>query len=319
MELISIVVPVYNVAPFLEKCLNSILYQTYENIEIIVVDDGSTDGCGKICDSYSEKYDKITVIHKENGGLSDARNKGIAHAKGEYIIFVDSDDVVAPDMVMYLYTLIKKYNGDIGICDPVHCFQTKDIMFSKATKEVVFQKEEAIAEMLYQRSFLTSAWGKIFPKNYFDKITFPVGMLFEDSAIMYKLFDEATRIVYGNAALYAYIHRENSITTRKFSDKDCDILKICESMEAYFKDRSDTLKNAAMVYHGAAAFRIYMNAPKGQGFDEYINKAKDYLDQYGRVILKDHNIRKKMKMALLLYQYAKPLMPLVYRFVDRWK
>lgn len=318
MDVVSVIVPVYNVAPYLEKCLNSILNQTYQDMEIIIIDDGSTDESGVICDRFGEAYDNIMVIHQKNGGLSYARNQGIARAKGDYLVFVDSDDVISEDLVAYLYGLIKNRKDAIGVCDPVHVYGDEKIVYKPAEKEIVYSKEEAIVEMLYQHSFLTAAWGKIFPKSFFDRILFPVGMLFEDSAIMYKLFDRATEIVYGNAGLYGYMHRENSITTKKFSVRDCDILNICEEMEHYFADRDDKLKAAAMVYHGTAAFRIYMNAPR-RGYEAYVLEAKTYLNQNGKCMLKNKNIRTKMRLALLLYRYARPVMPVVYRFVDRWK
>ena len=115
-ELISIVIPIYNVEKYIEKCLDSVIKQTYKNIEIILVDDGSPDNCGKICDSYANNDKRIQVIHKENGGLSDARNVGIERANGKYITFVDSDDYIELDYIEYLYTLIKKYNTKISFC-----------------------------------------------------------------------------------------------------------------------------------------------------------------------------------------------------------
>lgn len=319
MDLISVIVPVYNVAPYIEDCLKCILNQTYENIEIILVDDGSTDGSGDICDSFSKKDVRIRVCHQKNSGVSVARNTGVSIAKGEYIAFIDSDDCVAPNLLEYLYQLIKRHSVDIGICGHVHCFNRNEISFREESEQKIYDKEDAIVELLYQKSFLTSLWGKIFPRSYFEDIRFPEGMIFEDSAVVYKLFDKATKIAYGNAGIYAYIHREKSITTKIFSKSDCDILPICEDMEAYFANRSDALKKASMAYHGASAFRIYMNAPKGQGFDDQINNATTFLNQNCKILLKDKNIRRKMKVALLLYRYARPFMTIAYRMINRWK
>lgn len=319
MELISIVVPVYNVQEFLSKCLDSILIQTYRNIEIIVVDDGSKDDSGKICDQYGDKYTNIKVLHKSNGGLSDARNKGIENSSGEYVVFVDSDDVIAPNLVEYLYSLIKNKNADIGICDPMHCYPKQEICFENSSHEYVFDSEKAIIEMLYQRSFLVAAWGKIYPISFFDDIKFPVGMLFEDSAVMYKLFDKASRVAYGNAKLYGYMHRENSITTKQFSIQDCDILIICNQIDSYLASRSDELIKAAQSYHIAAAFRVYMNAPRTGEFDKQILISKNFLDKNSKKVLFDKGIRTKIKIALILYKFARPIMWVVYRRVNRWK
>ena len=148
-DLISIVVPIYNVEKYLEKCINSIIIQTYKNIEIILVNDGSTDSSGKICDIYLKKDKRIKVIHKKNGGLSDARNVGIENAKGKYIAFIDSDDFIDSDFIEILYNLIIEYNADVSCCK---C----NVIYKKNKKQQVeekiniFTNYEAINEMLYQ-------------------------------------------------------------------------------------------------------------------------------------------------------------------------
>lgn len=318
-ELISIIVPVYNVEQYLDACMESILGQSYSNIEVILVDDGATDNSGKLCDYYAETDERVKVIHKENGGLSDARNKGISQAMGEYIMFIDSDDVVSSGFVEYLYKLLKDSLADIAICDPVHCCPGKEIIFEPEKIEKSFEPEEAIVEMLYQKSFLVAAWGKLFRKEYFNDILFPYGMLFEDSAVMYKIFDKATKIVYGNAKLYGYMHREGSITTKTFSKKDCDILIICDQITEYLSDRGDKLQKAARSYQTAAAFRIYMNAPRNGEFDAELNACDAFLRENQDLVLHDKSIRKKMKMALVMYKFARPVMPIIYKKINRWK
>lgn len=318
-ELISIVVPVFNVEKYLEECLDSICKQTYSNIQIILVNDGSTDSSPEICEKYSELDKRISVLHKKNGGLSDARNYGIKFAKGQYLIFVDSDDIISRDMVSYLYQLIKSSNSEVGICDPVHWFPDKEIKFGEETMRKVFSSEDAIVEMLYQKSFLVSAWGKIYKKDLFNQIGFPFGMLFEDSAIMYRLFDSTRNIVYGNAKLYGYRHRENSITTKEFSKRDYDIITICNEISQYFSNRSEELKKASTSYQTAGALRVYMNAPRNGDYEEEIKYCKNIIDKNLNKVLEDKSIRKKMKIGLLIYKFAKPLMPMVYRRVNRWK
>lgn len=318
-ELISIVVPVYNVEKYLDACIRSILEQTYQNIEIILVDDGATDRSGQMCDCYAQQDQRIKIIHKENGGLSDARNKGVSCASGNYLMFIDSDDVVSPDLVKYLYDLLRDSGADIGICEQVHCYPEQEIIYQKETLRKIFDPEEAIAEMLYQKSFLIAAWGKIFRREYFDDILFPGGMLFEDSAVMHKIFDKAGKIAYGDARLYGYMHREGSITTAEFSKRDCDILKICDDITKDMSGRSEHLQRAARSYHMAAAFRVYMNAPRNGKFDVELENCRKFLKENCNLVLHDPQIRKKMKLALLLYKYARPVMPIVYKRVDRWK
>lgn len=318
-KIISIIIPVYNVEQYFETCMNSILKQTYRDIEVILVDDGATDSSGKMCDYYTTVDTRVKVIHKENGGLSDARNKGISQASGEYIMFVDSDDIVSPDLVEYLLNLLEDNSADIAICDPVHCYPGRKCDFELETMRKVFEPEEAIVEMLYQSSFLVAAWGKLYKKECFDNILFPYGMVFEDSAIMYKIFDKTQRIVYGNAKLYGYMHRDESITTQKFSKKNCDILIICDQLTEYMSNRSEKLKNAARSYQTAAAFRIYMNAPRNGMFNVEIKKSQELLNANRKLLMQDSHIRKKMKIALLLYTFARPMMPIVYKKINRWK
>lgn len=144
-------------------------------------------------------------------------------------------------------------------------------------------------------------------------------MLFEDSAVMYKIFDKAKIIVYGNAKLYGYMHREGSITTKKFSKRDCDILIICQQLTEYLSNRSEKLQKAARSYQTAAAFRIYMNAPRNGMFDSEIQNSEQLLKINCKLVMQDPCIRKKMKIALLMYMFARPIMPIVYKKINRWK
>ena len=144
-------------------------------------------------------------------------------------------------------------------------------------------------------------------------------MLFEDSAIMYKIFNKANVIVYGDAKLYGYMHREGSITTSKFSIRDYDIIKICQQITEDMSNESASLQAAAKSYYTAAAFRVYLNAPRNGKFEQEINECKKVLNKNGKNVIKDSNIRKKLKMALLLYLYARPFMPIVYKKINRWK
>ena len=319
MELISVIVPIYNVQKFLSKCLDCLLAQTYKNIEIILVDDGSKDGSGEICDQYAEKHEQIKILHQLNAGPSKARNSGLDIANGKYVVFVDGDDIVSPYLVEDLYSLIQRNHADLGICNPVHCYPGGEVKFTRIGEERFLSSEEAIQEMLYQSYFFVPAWGKIYPISFFDKVRFPEGLLFEDSAIMYKLFDEAECIVFSSAELYGYVHRENSITTNRFSEHDFDILKICEQIELDMAGRSDSLKKAARAYHTASVLRVYMNMPHTDGFEGQRESCEKYLKKHCNMVLADKCIRKKLRIALLLYKYARFIMPWIYSRVNRWR
>lgn len=318
-DLISVVVPVYNVEDYLKACLDSVLRQSYKNLEIILVDDGSTDKSGSICEEYAKLDFRLHVIHKENGGLSDARNKGLECATGKYVVFIDSDDVVNEEYVSYLYSLITEGKSEISICDPVHCYPGQQIEFQRESFRKTYTNSNAITEMLYQTSFLVAASGKLFLRSLFDDIKFPKGMLFEDSAIMYRLFAKAENVTYGNAKLYGYMHREGSITTNKFSKRDCDILKISRDIVKFCVSRSDEEKRAARSYQIGAAFRIYLNAPRNGHYDKEIHYCKKVISENAKQVLKDSRVRRKTKAAILMYYFARPLMPAVHQRIDRWK
>ena len=318
-DLISLVLPVYNVEKYIVRCIESVLAQTYTHIEIILVDDGSTDKSGIICDEYSKKDDRIKVIHKENGGLSSARNKGLEYITGNYVMFIDSDDVVSCNIVDSLYHLTVDNNADIGICNLIHCYEGEIITYKPETAKRIFTSEEAICEMLYQKSFLVSACGKLYKRQCFDSIRFPYGMLFEDSAVMYRIFDLAEVIVYSNAKLYGYMHREESITTHEFSKKDCDILKICKDIVEYFKDRSVSLQKAAMSYQIVGALRVYINAPDTNEFRNIKAECKKMILKNGKKVALDNSARAKTRIGAVLFLYARQLIPLIYSKVNRWK
>lgn len=318
-ELISVIIPVYNVEKYLTICINSVLNQSYRNIEIILIDDGATDNSGELCEKFRLIDSRIKVIHKKNGGLSDARNKGIELAKGKYLIFIDSDDVVDYRFIEYLYKLIKDTGCDIGICDPVHCYPDKKINYSVETQRYVYSSEDAICEMLYQKSFLVSAWGKIYPKEYFNELKFPFGMLFEDSAIMYKVFNKADKIAYGNAKFYGYMHRENSITTKNFSKRDLDIITICNQIVKYMKNRNPELQKAAISYQTVGALRVYLKAINNSEFDEEIKLCVKIIKKNGKNVLFDTKVRKKTRIAILMFYVARPIMQYVHRRINRWK
>ena len=315
-ELVSVIVPVYNVEQWLDRCVESIVNQTYKKIEIILVDDGSPDECPSMCDKWAERDSRIKSYHKKNGGLSDARNFGIKRATGEYVVFIDSDDQVYEKYVEVLLGLALDNEAQIGICNPVHCFKETDVMYSDTQNTIVYIPEEAITIMLYQKNFLVSACAKIFKKELFDGIEFPVGMWFEDSAIMYLLFERASRIAFGDGKIYAYFHRKGSITTESFSIKQFDIVDISKKIFDYYKNNL-LVEKAARSYLVVACLRIYMNCPK----DYYVDKRNDavkILKEEGLKVLTDRKARRKTRVGLFLFFFARPIMPKIYKKVRRW-
>ena len=219
--LISVIVPVYNVEAYLPRCVDSILAQTYENLEIILVDDGTRDASDKICDDYAARDPRIKVIHKKNGGLSSARNAGIDIARGEYLGFVDSDDWIEPEMYGHMLNLALKYDA------PLVCAGRYDFSSRRGVRTVGLcpEKEEVITGMeLLGRVFTwdhcdSAAWDKLYHRSLFREIRYPLGVFSEDVAMFYKLAELVDRAVMCDKPFYNYFHRPGSITTAKLSEK----------------------------------------------------------------------------------------------------
>lgn len=220
--LISIVVPIYNVEKYLRACIDSILVQTYRNLEIILVDDGSPDGCSTICDEYKEKDQRIIVIHQKNRGLSGARNAGIDIAKGQYIGFVDSDDTIEPRMFEVLWNNIQSSGAGISICGR-KIVDEKGNMFNKKytrQEQIVLDGKEAIIEMNSHRSFDMAAWDKLYDIELWEDIRYPEGKLSEDFFVIYQLLDKAKKVVWTPEPLYKYLLRSNSISRNSVIKQD---------------------------------------------------------------------------------------------------
>ena len=235
--LISVIVPIYNVEQFLSKCIQSIINQSYSRLEIILVDDGSTDDSPQICDEFKEKDKRIKVIHKKNGGLSDARNVGIEVASGEYIGFVDSDDYIDELMYEKLLNACIRNNSYISICGRNIVNIDNDILCQQFTveKEVVYDGKTAIKKLLLWDSCDSAAWDKLYKKELFEDLKYPLGVWSEDYAVTSRIFAKADKIVHVGEALYYYVQREGSITKQGFSEKKYDTMKQVYSLTNFVK------------------------------------------------------------------------------------
>ena len=234
--LISIIVPCYNVEQYLPKCIDSILCQTYRNLEVWLVDDGSPDRCGEICDEYAKKDSRVKVIHKENGGLSDARNAALDVFQGEWVTCVDSDDFITPDYIETLYGLCVKYNCKMSVADwYIFPMGTNPVMPKRTVHEYKFGKDEALTAMFNQRHFDVSACIKLYHRSLFEGVRYPKGMLFEDLQTTFKLMLKCdSGVAYSNKMIYYYMFRPNSIEGEKFSEKKMDsAINVFNVMRSY--------------------------------------------------------------------------------------
>ena len=223
IPIISIIVPVYNVEKYLNRCIDSILNQTFTDFELILIDDGSPDNCGVICDEYAKKDKRIKVIHKENGGLSSARNRGLDVAKGNYIGFVDSDDYININMYECLYNAIIKNNSDISICNFMRVKEERvNTERNNIEKEYNYTNLEYIEELYKGNHVVTPAWNKLYKKNIFNNIRYPIGRIYEDAFIIHEILYNIKKITYIDSYLYYYYLSENSITRSVFTIKNLE-------------------------------------------------------------------------------------------------
>lgn len=215
--LISVIVPIYNVENYLRACVDSIIAQTYDNLEIILVDDGSPDNCPAICDEYAEKDRRIKVIHKENGGLSDARNAGLSVMTGEYLMFVDSDDCLTDNAVEALYEIVNTNNCLLAI-GGYQRFFSDDERFDTPKEVLVktFSTKEAIQDMLLNGC---ASWGRLYHVSVHKDVLFPIGEINEDEAIVLQILNRCNKVLITNQIVYRYRCRPDSITTASFSEK----------------------------------------------------------------------------------------------------
>lgn len=224
MSKVSIIVPVYNVEKYIRKCLDSIINQTLEDIEIILVDDGSKDASGSICDEYALQDNRISVIHKENGGLSDARNTGVKRATSDYILFIDSDDYIKENMVECLYKLLVDYQVDMSACGVYNVYSSGEKAQCDVLEEFLCDNVEAFGHIMVGWKIPGTICNKLIKREIAQELLFPVGRLYEDAFYTTQLMQRVKSVAVTTEPMYYYFHREGSITTTAFKKKDMDIV-----------------------------------------------------------------------------------------------
>lgn len=314
-EKISVVVPVYNVEKYIKKCINSLINQTYSNLEIILVDDGSTDNSGFLCDKLSNIDNRIKVFHKKNGGLSDARNFGIKHAHGKYIAFVDSDDYIDEKMYEILYNNLVKQNADISICGKIIEYENSIQKAVYDNKIDIFNRDEALIQLNYLELFDMSACDKLFKIELFDNLQFPFGMKNEDLYVMYKIFYKTSKVVYSYSKLYHYIQRASSITKQKNIDEY--YINACLEQKSFFEKNCSNIVFAADVMLTLAYIFQYnryiyygVKCPKKTliNYRKFARRNKKY-------ILNNKQFSKKRKLQVIMFCYF----TLLYKYMLKLK
>lgn len=246
--MISVIVPVYKVADYLDKCVHSLVTQTYLDLEIILVDDGSPDDCPRICDAWAEKDRRIRVVHKTNGGLSDARNAGLDIAGGDYISFVDSDDWIAPTMLETMLNVLLQADADICSCGIMNVYE--DGSTQSWHQPPLKGNSETFLRALYaDTSVPVAVWNKLYRKELWDKLRFPVGKICEDAFTTYKLIDQARKLIQIPDELYFYRIRSGSIMTSSFRPARMDEEEAWRCNYEFVMKQYPTLKKAAFDFY----------------------------------------------------------------------
>lgn len=310
--LISVIVPVYKVEKYLKDCVDSILLQSYKNLEIILIDDGSPDNCGKICDEYKERDSRIIVIHKENGGLSDARNAGLDICKGEYIAFVDSDDIVSPIFISTLFAVSEQMGSDIVTTTYNHprfvdaektqiCFpESVDI-----TSAEIVDNHRALELVLYQ-TIPNGVPFRLYKRYVFDDLRFPKGWLFEDVATLHNAFIKANKITVIDAPLYAYRVRSDSIVRMKFSESKMIVIPVTQKLYKDIMSYDKSLYAAVCSRAFAQNYHVFLQIP----FDDriHLDQVWNEMKKYYKVVLHDNNslVRWKNRIGAMTIVFGKP-------------
>ncbi len=314
--LVSVVVPIYKVERYLDKCVNSIINQTYSNLEIVLVDDGSPDNCPVICDEYAKKDSRIRVIHKANGGLSDARNVGIENSEGEYICFIDSDDYVHEDYISKLLTGALNNDADICVCNFYYVNEKGKIWERKQKYAKVFSSTEALKDIFTtDQNTEIVVWNKIYKRDLFIKynIRFPKGKIHEDNFTTYKLYDKANKVVLISDNLYYYLQRENSIMS-VFDERRFDLLQAVDETKTYFKNNK-VLKPYLMYYEVLMLLFLFNNMIKFNYNGKMRQEIKNIIKNKKKFILDSPLISKAKKDMIWLLCFSEKLYSLLYKMV----
>ncbi len=316
-DVVSVIVPVYNVEKYLRRCLDSLVSQTYEPLEIILVDDGSIDSCGGICDEYAQKYDCIKVIHKSNGGLSHARNTGLDAATGDFVTFVDSDDFVDPEMCAVLKDAIDKNGADVSCVGIVKEYENGKPSCPAYSPggPAVFCGKEGLREVFLYRAMFVSAWAKLYRRELFCNVRFPVGETDEDSAVVTDLLYGRT-VAHAGRHMYHYLTRSGSITASYSRDLCLYSFKNMQNTKDFVSKNCPELM-PEYEYYMATKWLIYLSSYEGQKEVTDENAAEYYGEykKYWKRLITMPGLSKKRKLKAVFLRFG--ILKLYYAFKFR--
>lgn len=303
--IISIIVPIYNVDKYLSRCIESILNQSFKEFELILVDDGSSDNSGEICDIYASKDDRVKVLHKENGGVSSARNVGVKASNGEYIGFVDPDDYIDKEIYYQLYKLCIDNDCDIAICRFNREINGK-LQNIGSTEEIIeLNNIEAMNELFKGNLYRFSLCNKLFSKKCFNNVSFPEGRIHEDLSSTYKLFANSKKAIYIDYCGYVYVRRENSILTSTYNEKRLQaFIGWAEIIDFMSKNYSDVIEQviATFIYWCVDSISyILEQVDNYNDIKKYLNTIRIYTIKYYSYIKQNKILSLKYKLKIIIF------------------
>lgn len=318
MPTISVIVPIYKVEPYLRQCVDSILGQTFRDFELILVDDGSPDGCPAICDEYAKMDSRVKVIHKENGGLSSARNVGLDVAKGEYIAFVDSDDWIHLEYLEQLMNAIQSQNADMSVCNIIPSYPPDYTGWKRKVSVLEYEKltQQQMADRLTEKAnwFYVVAWNKLYRRGIWDRLRFPEGFIHEDEAVIHRVIRSCQKIAVIPEPLYYYRQLPSSITGQGIGIQSADKLFAFADRIAFSSERNwIKLSEHAMQEYIYAFFELYYRFTRTDENEKYFRRMDDSLKKALPYILKSQSVSLRHKV----YLTAIRVNPQIYAILKR--
>lgn len=306
--LISIIIPVYKVEKYLEKCIESVLNQTYKKLQIILVDDGSPDNCGDICDRYAKMDERIEVIHKENGGLSDARNAGLKVVRGEYIGFIDSDDYVSKEMFENMYNTLISNNADVSICNFYTVIDDKNIIKNEDNGIEIYNKLEILKEVLLDKKIQSYAWNKLYKKELFKDIEYPVGKKYEDIGTTFYILEKCNKVAASGRPEYYYLTRGDSIVNNNTESTVIDYIKLISDRYDYIDQKYEELRKYNVYYITKTLLTAFTDAfYLKDNSEDFLNVLNNFFDKVKEIFKNNEadvitlfNEEQKMQLYVLL-------------------
>lgn len=318
---VSVIIPVYNVKNYFPRCIQSVVAQTYSNYEVVLIDDGSTDGSGDLCDQYAEEYAFVHTIHQSNQGQSSARNHGIEVAQGEYVCFIDSDDYVSIDYIAKMVAVLDLYQANMSVIKMSRISGKREVPVDYKDTEGVCQLMDtkiALEEMMYGKLFGASPCAKLYKKELAEKYLYPVGVYFEDLGTTYKIIGECERIVFIDSTGYFYVRRDGSTLHSRWNDKYMYGIKAAEEQFSYIENYFPTAVNAAKCKY-VLLLMDYMNLLRGHSKEE-----KKLFEQFRKKtvklafggVLTDRNVSRNTKIKIGIVSMGYLPMCMGWKIID---